>query len=100
MVTRSVSYFISFLEAVGAPTDANLVTPTAIRAFILYLQAKPRFTSHPYAREQATLISDHTVHAYLRSIRAFWSWLVREGIVTASPFDRVKLPRLPHKGHA
>jgi integrase/recombinase XerD len=97
MVTNSVNYLVQYLESTGASTDAALITPTDIRSYILYLQAKPRFTSHPYSRQQDTSLSDHTVHAYLRSIRAFWSWLVREGIVPTSPFTMVRMPRLSHK---
>jgi integrase/recombinase XerD len=37
------------------------------------------------------------VNTYLRSIRAFWSWLESEDIITHNPFHQVKVPRAPHK---
>lgn len=43
------------------------------------------------------LKSGYTVNCYLRSIRAFFSWLVSEGTIAQSPFDRVKIPRPPRK---
>jgi integrase/recombinase XerD len=37
------------------------------------------------------------VNTYLRSIRAFWSWLEEEGIIPDNPFYRVKVPKAPRK---
>ena len=34
---------------------------------------------------------------FLRSLRAFWSWLVSEEMVPSSPFNKVKIPRPPRK---
>jgi len=64
-----------------------------IRAFILYLQQKRCFSNHPFSRRQERGLSSHTVNCYLRSIRAFWSWLVAEEIITNNPFLKVKLPK-------
>jgi site-specific recombinase XerD len=97
IVASSVGYFDQFLRRMERPSDAALIGPTEIRAFILYLGQKPCFTDHPFAREQAHKLSDHSVNCYLRSIRAFWSWLVAEEIIASSPFSRVKLPRVSRK---
>jgi len=33
----------------------------------------------------------------MRSIRAFWSWLVEEEIIDGNPFSRLKIPKPPKK---
>jgi integrase/recombinase XerD len=78
-------------------TDVTLITAREIRAFILYLQRKSCFSEHPYIRPRQHGLSSHTIHCYLRSVRAFWSWLADEEIIHDNPFHRVKLPRVTKK---
>ena len=33
----------------------------------------------------------------MRSIRAFWSWLVEEKIIESNPFSKLKIPKPPKK---
>ena len=42
-------------------------------------------------------LSEHTINCYLRSIRAFWSWLLSEGIADKNPFEKVKVPGVSRK---
>jgi site-specific recombinase XerD len=57
------------------------------------LQQQKCFFSHPLNHVQDKNLSGHTINCYLRSIRAFFSWLISEGIIVENPFDRVKIPR-------
>ncbi len=97
MVRSSVRYLGGFLYAQGLSTDVADIGANEIRMFIVHLQQKNRFSSHPYAKPQQGKLSGHTVNCYLRSIRAFWSWLVSEGIVDSNPFHKVKIPKPPRK---
>ncbi len=97
MVTSCVGYLEDFLNSEGLTTDATNIGGTGIRAFILYLQLKQCFNRHPFAQPQPRGLSQHTVNTYLRSIRAFWSWLRAERIVEETPFARVRIPRAPRK---
>jgi len=78
MVRSSVRYLGGFLYSQGLPASVKDIGTDAIRMFILYLQQKNRFNSHPFAKPQQGKLSGHTVNCYLRSIRAFWSWLISE----------------------
>ncbi len=86
-----------FLLSCGLTTDAAAIGPNELRAFIIHLQGKRRFADHPLAGTQEGTLSPHTVNTYLRSLRALWSWLVAEGMVERSPFERVRVPRAPRK---
>jgi site-specific recombinase XerD len=97
MVRSSVRYLEEFLCNQGLSTDAADIGVSEIKIFIVHLQQKNRFSSHPYAKPQQGRLSGHTVNCYLRSIRAFWSWLVSEGIAETNPFTKVKIPKPPRK---
>jgi len=96
-VADSVGYLERFLHCEGLSTNVAEIGPRDIRAFILHLQHKRCFSDHPFARPQERGLSRHTINCYLRSIRAFWSWLLSEEIVHTNPFDKVKIPSASRK---
>ena len=67
-VTSSVSYLERYLSSEGWPTDARYIGPNEIRAFILYLKNKKRFSQHPYATPQQDSLSDYSINCYVRSV--------------------------------
>jgi len=97
IVRSSVRYLAEFLRSQGLSTDAADIGASEIRMFIVHLQQENRFSSHPYAKPQQGKLSGHTINCYLRSIRAFWSWLVSEGIADTNPFTKIKIPKPPRK---
>jgi integrase/recombinase XerD len=97
LVTSAVKYLKRHLEVTGLPMQVNEITADIIRGFILHLQSTPRFAGHPFARTQEAGLSGHCINTYLRSIRAFWHWLESEDLITDNPFNKVKIPKPPHK---
>jgi len=97
IVTRSVTYLYDFLSSNDLSTDVTQIGSMEMRTFILYLQQKRCFSNHPYSRIQQRGLSGHTINTYMRSIRAFWSWLVEEEIIEVNPFSRLKIPKPPKK---
>jgi site-specific recombinase XerD len=96
-VAGSVKLLWQFLANVGFPTSTDSIGPDELRAFTRDLKRRPCFSNHPYAQPQERSLSPHSVNTYLRSIRAFWSWLEGESIITTNPFDRIKMPKAPRK---
>ncbi len=97
IVVRSVGYLEDYLNSECKSTDAVSIGPTEIRAFIQYLQQKRRFSNHPMNHTQERGLSSHTIHCYVRSVRAFWSWLVWEELVERSPFEKIRMPKIKRK---
>jgi integrase/recombinase XerD len=97
LVTASVRFFIRYLEENGLPRDASRINARHIRGFVLHLKSANRFSEHPFARPQNTGLTGHTINTYMRSLRAFWSWLLSEGIIDYSPFSNLRIPRAPKK---
>jgi site-specific recombinase XerD len=97
IVANSVAYLERFLKSEGLSTNVDAIRLEELRAFILHLQQKRCFSGHSFNRPQERGLSGHTINCYLRSIRAFWTWLVSEGIVGANPFARMRVLKAPRK---
>ena len=97
IVINSMRYLYDFLCSSGLSTDVTQIGAGEMRTFILYLQQKRCFSNHPYSKAQERGLSGHTINTYMRSIRAFWSWLVEEEIITSNLFSRIKIPKPPRK---
>jgi integrase/recombinase XerD len=90
----SIRYFTDFL---GGDRPIEQIGPDDLRAFIIALQARPRFSNHPYARPQPNNISPQSIQTYARAIRAFFGFLQREELIDTSPMLKVKMPKVPYK---
>lgn len=97
ITTTAVTTLMNFLEARGLSTDVTDIGTRELREFILHLQQVQAYEHHPYTKPQERTLSGNTVNCYLRAIRAFWSWLIREEIILSNPFARVRIPKPPRK---
>ncbi len=86
-----------FLESKGYTDDVTEIGINELREFVLHLQRVKAFEHHPYTEPQTRGLSGHAISTYLRAILAFWSWLVREEIISTNPFTRIKVPKPPKK---
>ena len=68
-----------FTGSIGGIQDVSKVTADDLRHFILDLEQRPKWagTSH----EKKETISRTALNTYVRGVKAFWAWLVREGII-------------------
>lgn len=89
--------FSRFLITNGYSQDVTELGSHDIRAYIAYLQQSNTFEQHPYTKPQEKQLSGHAINCYLRALRAFWSWLVREEVIVSNPFNKVILPKPPKK---
>lgn len=65
------------------------------RGYILYLRHRPKFEGHPYTPQQDQPLSPKTVQCHVRALRAFSSWLYREGYTGENRLKNLKLPKAP-----
>ncbi len=81
--------FLQFLQLNSHPTRVNEIDKNYIRSFILYLQqqAKTPHTEKP--------LSPATVQGYVRTLKVFFSWLLREEYIESNPMTRIPVPRAP-----
>ncbi len=97
ITTTALNKLQRFLEASKYPTNVIEIGARELREFIIHLQQVKAFEHHPYTKPQSKGLSGHAVNTYLRAIRAFWSWLIREEIINSNPFFKVRVPKPPRK---
>jgi integrase/recombinase XerD len=88
---------MAFLKANSMSTAISEIGVEQLRRFILYLQSRHKFASHPYTRPQDGNLSGTTINDYLRALRAFWSWAQAEGYIHKNPFSLLKIPKAPKR---
>ena len=91
---KTIEWYISFLtrfrlflESNSYPTNVIELNRNYVRSFILYLQqeAKTPRTNKP--------LSGSTVQGYIRTLKVFFAWLLREDYIDSNPMTRIPLPR-------
>jgi integrase/recombinase XerC/integrase/recombinase XerD len=93
--------YCRYLEEVcGVPAPITLkdFTLDAVRNYILYLRGQSVWAHHPILvpRQERTL-SDQSVNCYVRSLRAFASWLYEQEYTETNLLSRLKAPRVTKK---
>ncbi len=89
--------FHSYLKNRHLPNSVNSIDTKLVREYILYLQKQTKYTDHPYTPAQTESLSASTVHGHIRTLRAFFSWLVTEGIIGYNVTRDLKPPKVPRK---
>lgn len=80
----------------GHPARLSEISIHVARDFIASLQERTtRYDNHPFAPERQGGLSPHTIHGYVRALKAFSSWLAEEGLTESDILKRLKRPRLP-----
>jgi len=87
----------SYLKSRHLPDSAQGIDSRLLREYVLYLIKKHKFENHLTTPAQTDLLSVSTIHGHVRTLRAFFSWLVREGIAETNPAKELKPPRLVKK---
>jgi site-specific recombinase XerD len=96
--SRVISYLIRYLQQEGYPTQLGDVNIQVVREFILYLQTKKKWSDNPYVPSPSNgNLSANSVQTYVRGLRAFFSWLHKEGYTEESLLAGLKPPKAPHK---
>ncbi len=89
--------FLRFLKSNNMSASVKDIGVTQGRQFIHHLQSEVvRWEDSPNISDSGRL-SPFSVQGYVRTIKAFWSWLLEEDYIQENPIARLKLPRVPHK---
>jgi len=89
--------FLLYLEKQATRLDLSSFNIDTVRAYVLHLQQKRRYEGHPGTPAGAALVSPRTVQCHVRTLRAFASWLQREGYTEKNRLGNLKLPKAPVK---
>ncbi len=92
-VASSMGYFTQFLGP--QQQDIGTITGNDLRRFIISLQGKPKFASHPYNKTQQTKLSPQSIETYCRAVKSFFGFLKREDFIKNNVMAKVKMPKTP-----
>lgn len=86
--------FQHWLEEAGHDTQLADFTADRVREYVLHLQEKDvKFEHNPFTPTRPGTLSGHTIRGYVRTFKAFASWLFEEGYTDANILQRYKMPK-------
>ncbi len=86
--------FQNYLKNRHLPDSLNNIDIKVLREYVIFLFKRKRFDGHPYTPVQENLLSSASVHAHVRTLRAFFNWLLTEGLIQNNPAQELKLPKV------
>ncbi len=79
--------FLQFLNSRFYPVNIDEIDKRHIREFVRYLQLEAK-TPH-----QCKPLSQATVQGYVRTLKAFFSWVTREEYLVSNPMTKIPVPK-------
>ena len=89
--------FRNYLQSRHLPDSLDNIDTKLLREYVLYLMKRNRFDGHPYTPVQIEPLSSATVHGHVRTLRAFFNWLVMEGLTQNNVAKDLKPPKISKK---
>jgi len=95
--SANLKSFRNYLKNRHLPDSLDNINTKLLREYVLYLMKRNRFDGHPYTPAQTDLLSSATIHGHVRTLRAFFNWLVVEGLAHNNPTKDLKPPKVTRK---
>ena len=93
---QKLEYFDEFLRRDDHSRRMVEIRTPDLRSFINHLQTEVMAdANNPCKPERNQRLSPHTVAGYVRTLKAFFSWAIREGLISDNPAARVSVPKTP-----
>jgi len=92
--SANLKSFRNYLKNRHLPDSLDNIDTKLLREYVLYLLKKTRYENHPYTPAKTELLSAATVHGHVRTLRAFFNWLVVEGLAESNPAKDLKPPKV------
>jgi len=93
---ETLKSFLAYLENENLGHDISVFNIDIARTYIIYLHNRPKFSNYPKT-ENTKLLSPKTVQCHVRTLKAFASWLYRDGYTSENLLRNLKIPRAPEK---
>lgn len=96
--SANLNMFHRYLRDRHLTDSIDVIETRLLREYIIYLQKRGRFSDRSNTtQKEPNLLSTATIHAHVRTLRAFISWLTREGLVGADIAKDIKPPKVMKK---
>jgi site-specific recombinase XerD len=95
--TSNLDRFYRYLKERHLSNSIGELNIIILREYVLYLIKQRKYENHPYTPVENELLSPASVHGHVRTLRAFFSWLFREGIIDNNIAKDLKPPKVTRK---
>ena len=95
--SANLKSFHNYLKNRHLPDSIDNIDTKLLRGYVLYLMKRIRYSGHPYTPVKTELLSSATIHGHVRTLRAFFNWLVVEGMTQNNPAKDLKPPKVTRK---
>ena len=95
--SANLRHFRSYLKSRHLPDSIDSIDIKLLREYVLYLLKRNKFDGHPYTPVKMEPLSTATIHGHVRTLRAFFSWLVIEGLTQNNVARDLKPPKISQK---
>jgi len=95
--SANLKSFRNYVKSRRLPDSLDIIDTKLLREYVLYLMKRTRYDGHPYTPAQTELLSSATIHGYVRTLRAFFNWLVVEGLAQNNQAKDLKPPKVIRK---
>ena len=95
--SANLKSFRNYVKSRHLPDSLDAIDTKLLREYVLYLMKRTRYNGHPYTPAKTELLSSATIHGHVRTLRAFFNWLVVEGLAQNSPAKDLKPPKVTRK---
>ena len=95
--SANLKSFRNYVKSRHLPDSLDTIDTKLLREYVLYLMKRTRYNGHPYTPAKTELLSSATIHGHVRTLRAFYNWLVVEGLAQNSPAKDLKPPKVTRK---
>jgi integrase/recombinase XerC/integrase/recombinase XerD len=95
--SANLKSFRNYLKSRHLPDSLDTIDTKLLREYVLYLMKRTRYNGHPYTPAKTELLSSATIHGHVRTLRAFYNWLVTENLAQSNPANGLKPPKVVRK---
>jgi site-specific recombinase XerD len=95
--SANLRQFRSYLRRRRLSETIDRIDIKILREYVLYLQQRKRYEGSGFTPAQLGPLASASVHGHVRTLRAFYSWLVREELVDSNIGRELKPPRILKK---
>ncbi len=95
--SANLKSFRNYLKNRHLSDSLDNIDTKLLREYVLYLMKRTKYNGHPYTPVKAELLSSATIHGHVRTLRAFYNWLVTEDLAQSNPANNLKLPKIVRK---
>ncbi|MFC2044699.1 phage integrase SAM-like domain-containing protein, partial [Chloroflexota bacterium] len=83
--TANLKSFRNYLNNRHLSDSLDHIDTKLLREYVLYMLKKTRYENHPYTPAKTELLSTSTVHGHVRTLSAFFKWLLVEELTQHNP---------------